>query len=154
MAEQRIETSIDINAPPKVVWSLLTDFAGMPSWNPFIKSISGELQTGSRLSVHIAPPGKVGMRFRPAVIAVRPERELRWLGHLLVSGLFDGEHYFLIEPTEQGVRFTHGERFSGILVGLMRGMLAATEDGFTAMNMALKERAEGQAQRVQNAGQN
>jgi hypothetical protein len=154
VAEQRIETTIDINAPPRVVWSLLTDFAAMPSWNPFIKSISGDLRTGSRLSVHIAPPGKAGMRFRPAVIAVRPERELRWLGHLLVSGLFDGEHYFLLEPIEKGVRFTQGERFSGILVGLMRGMLAATEDGFTAMNMALKERAEGQAQRVQNAGQN
>ncbi len=72
VAERRIETAIDINAPPKVVWTLLTDFAGMPSWNPFIQSISGELQTGSRLSVHIAPPGKVGMRFKPAVIAVRP----------------------------------------------------------------------------------
>ncbi len=150
MAEQRIETTIDINAPPRVVWSLLTDFAAMPSWNPFIKSISGDLRTGSRLSVHIAPPGKAGMRFRPAVIAVRPERELRWLGHLLVSGLFDGEHYFLLEPTEKGVRFTHGERFSGILVGLMRGMLATTEDGFRAMNMALKERAEGQVREVRN----
>jgi hypothetical protein len=47
MAERRIETSIEIEASPKKVWSILTDFAGMASWNPFIKSISGALTPGS-----------------------------------------------------------------------------------------------------------
>lgn len=70
----------------------------MPTWNPFIKAISGEPKTGSRLSVHIVPPGKSGMWFKPTVIAVRPEHELRWLGHLMVPGIFDGEHYFLLDP--------------------------------------------------------
>jgi len=51
MAEHRIETNIEINAPVGRVWALLTDFAGMPSWNPFIKSISGNLAQGARLSV-------------------------------------------------------------------------------------------------------
>jgi hypothetical protein len=144
MAEQRIETSIEIDAPPERVWSLLTDFAGMAAWNPFIKSISGELMPGSRLSVHIAPPGKAGMRFKPTIVTVRPGRELRWLGRLLLPGIFDGEHYFRLEPVGNRVRFIHGERFSGVLVGFMRGMLASTEDGFRAMNAALKERAESQ----------
>lgn len=142
MAEKRIETSIDINAPPERVWSLLTDFAEMPTWNPFIKSISGNLKPGSRLAVHIAPPGKTGMRFKPIVVAVRPEQELRWLGHLLIPGIFDGEHYFLLEEAGGRVHFTQGERFSGVLAGLMPGMLTATEGGFHAMNAALKERAE------------
>ena len=144
MAEQRIETSIEINAPPGRVWSLLTDFAGMPAWNPFIRAISGELKPGARLSVHIAPPGKSGMRFKPTVLAVQPERELRWLGRLLLPRLFDGEHYFRLEPAGAGVRFVHGERFSGILVGIMGGALSTTSGGFEAMNTALKERAEGQ----------
>jgi uncharacterized protein YndB with AHSA1/START domain len=55
MAERRIETSIEIEAPPEQVWAILTDFAGMAAWNPFIRSVSGALATGSRLSVHIAP---------------------------------------------------------------------------------------------------
>jgi hypothetical protein len=144
MAEHRIETNIDIGAPAERVWCLLTDFAGMAAWNPFIKSISGDLTPGSRLSVQIAAPGKAGMRFKPIVVSVRPLRELRWLGHLLLPGIFDGEHYFLLVPLGDRVRFTQGERFSGILVGLLRGTLAATEDGFKAMNAALKERAEKQ----------
>jgi uncharacterized protein YndB with AHSA1/START domain len=74
MVERRIETSIEIDAPPKRVWALLTNFALMPTWNPFIKSISGNLAKGARLSVHIVPPGKSGMHFHPTVLSVRPER--------------------------------------------------------------------------------
>src|SRR5437879_5998834 len=98
MAERRIEAAIEISAPPSRVWAVLTDFARMPAWNPFITSISGNLAQGARLSVRIAAPGKFGMRFKPTVMSVRPERELRWLGHLVVPGIFDGEHYFLLEP--------------------------------------------------------
>ena len=143
MAERHIETSVEINAPPARVWAVLTDFARMPAWNPFITSISGELAEGARLSVHIVPPGKSGMWFKPTVLSVRPEREFRWLGRLFVAGVFDGEHYFLIEPIGAGrTRLTQGERFSGFLVGFLGGALAATEAGFKAMNAALKQEAE------------
>jgi len=143
MAKRSIETEIDINAPTAQVWALLTDFARMPSWNPFIKSISGNLAQGAQLSVHITPPGSSGMRFKPTILSVRPERELRWLGHLLVPGIFDGEHYFLLEPIgDTRTRLTQGEKFSGLLVGLFGSALAATSAGFKAMNTALKQQAE------------
>jgi hypothetical protein len=143
MAERRIETSIEIAAPAKRVWSILTDFPAMTTWNPFIRSISGALTPGSTLAVHIVPPGKSGMRFKPTVLAVKPERELRWRGRLLLPGIFDGEHYFLLEQIGlDRTRLTHGESFSGILVGMFSGALSATQGGFEAMNAALKERAE------------
>jgi hypothetical protein len=143
MTERRIETAIEIDAPPSRVWTLLTDFARMPAWNPFIKSISGNLTQGARLSVYIVPPGKSRMRFKPTVLSVRPERELRWLGHFLFAGIFDGEHYFLLEPIgESRTKLRQGEKFSGLPVGLLSGTLSATEAGFTAMNTALKQQAE------------
>jgi len=143
MAERRIETDIEINASASQVWALLTDFARMPSWNPFIKSISGNLAQGARLSVRIVPPGSAGMNFKPTILTVRPERELRWLGHLFVPGIFDGEHYFLLTPIgENRTRFTQSEKFSGFLVGLLGSTLAATSAGFKAMNTALKQQAE------------
>ena len=144
MAKRHIETDIEINAPASQVWAILTDFARMPSWNPFIKSISGNLVQGARLAIHIAPPGSSGMHFKPTVLSVRPERELRWLGHLLVPGIFDGEHYFLLEPINEKnrTRLTQGEKFSGLLVGLLSGTLTATSAGFKAMNKALKQQAE------------
>ncbi len=82
------------------------------------------------------------MRLKPRVLAVRPEQELRWKGALFIPKLCDGEHYFLITPTGNGVRFVQGELFTGILVGLMRGALSGTQEGFKAMNAALKARAE------------
>jgi hypothetical protein len=62
---------------------------------------------------------------------------------LLFAGIFDGEHYFLLEPIgESRTRLTQGEKFSGLLVGVLSGTLSATEAGFKAMNTALKQQAE------------
>ena len=142
MFERHIETTIDIMAPPERVWEILTDFPAYPSWNPFIVSAYGEPTVGAWLEVHIQPKGKRALMFRPTVLVAEPDRELRWRGRMLLPGLFDGEHFFRIEDRSGTVHFVHGETFSGLLVGLVRGTLNATRSGFEAMNTALKERAE------------
>src|SRR5829696_6902491 len=117
MAERSIETRIDIDAPPSRVWEVLTDQQSVAIWNPFIRSMAGPLKEGGRLLVEIAPPNQRAMTFRPKVLRVVPDRELRWLGTLLIPGLFNGEHYFLLTPAgHEATRFTQGEKFSGILV--------------------------------------
>jgi hypothetical protein len=77
------------------------------------------------------------------VRAAEPTRELRWLGRLFVPGLADGDHRLALEPLKGGrSRFIQSERFSGLLVGLLRPTLATTQRGFEQMNQALKRRAE------------
>jgi hypothetical protein len=138
-----ISRSVEIDAPPDRVWRELVDTASYPSWNPFIKRLEGELREGERIEVEIEPPGGRAMTFKPTVTAVTANRELRWLGHLLVRGLFDGEHRFEIEDLGDGrSRLTQSERFAGMLVRPFGGTLAKTERGFEAMNRALKERVE------------
>jgi predicted N-acetyltransferase YhbS len=147
MAEQCVETTIRIAAPPERVWAILTDFARMPQWNPLIRSISGAVQPGARLSVMIALPGRRAMRFRPTVLVAEPSRELRWRGSLVLPGLFDGEHYFMLQVDEAGgTHLVHGEAFSGFLVGLAMhsAMRRATCEGFEAMNQALKRQVEAE----------
>jgi hypothetical protein len=141
-----IVTEVEIRASPDQVWRVLTDLPAHAEWNPFIRAISGPLQVGARLSVTVRPPGGNGMTFRPTVRVVSPGRELRWLGRLLVPGVFDGEHYFRLEPAgAAGTRVVHGERFSGWLVFLLRSSLdSGTRAGFEAMNQALKARVESQ----------
>jgi hypothetical protein len=146
---QMIETKIDIAAPPAAVWRILTDFAAMPAWNPFIRAIKGAAVPGSRLTVRIAPPGRSQMTFRPAVLIVDEPYELRWLGVVMNRRIFSGEHFFKLAAIGTGAtRFRHGEKFSGLLASLlMRGaILDATRQGFLAMNAALKERAERDSQ--------
>jgi hypothetical protein len=141
---RELRTEIEVAAAPERVWQVVSDFDAYPEWNPFIRSIEGDAEVGSQLSVRIEPPGARGMTFKPTVRAVEPTRELRWLGRLLLPGLFDGEHRLAIEPLDGGrSRFVQSERFNGLLVGLFGKTLAATERGFHDMNAALKRRAEG-----------
>jgi hypothetical protein len=69
---------------------------------------------------------------------------LRWLGQLVVPGVFDGEHRFRLEPLgPDRVRFVQEERFTGLLAPLiLRFIERGTRQGFEAMNSALKLRAE------------
>ena len=77
------------------------------------------------------------------MLETEPGKEIRWVGRVLVPGLFDGEHYFKIEPLEDGkVRFIQGEKFTGVLVPFMSGLIDSAKIGFEEMNVALKERAE------------
>jgi hypothetical protein len=139
----QLETQIEIAASVERVWSLLTDFASYPQWNPFIRSIEGHLEVGRRLNVFIQPPDSRGMHFKPTLLAVERNRELRWKGKLLMAGLFDGEHYFRIESAPGGATFHQGEIFSGVLVPFFRSSLeGATKQGFISMNEALKRKAE------------
>jgi hypothetical protein len=140
-----LHSEIEIDAPAERVWHLLTDFASYPQWNPFIHSIRGQPIRGEGLEVRIEPPGGRGMTFKPKVLNAEDNRELRWLGHLLVPGLFDGEHSFTIESLAKNrVRFVQREAFKGLLVPLLfAGSLETnTQRGFEQMNRALKERAE------------
>jgi hypothetical protein len=140
-----LHCEIDIAATPERIWSILTDLPAYPAWNPFIRSISGPIAKGQRLAVTVQPAGGKPMSFRPAVLLAAPNSELRWLGHFLVPGIFDGEHYFKIAAIGPGqIRFTQGEKFSGLLVGMLKASLErGTKAGFVAMNAALKARAEG-----------
>jgi hypothetical protein len=141
---KELHSQIDINASAERVWQLLTDFASYPQWNPFIRRISGKLSTGERLEVRLEPPESRGITLRPQVLTAEAKHQLRWLGHLFVPGLFDGEHTFVIQPLEEGrVRFVQREVFRGLLVPLFaRSLDNSTLRGFEEMNRALKERAE------------
>jgi hypothetical protein len=140
----RLLTEIEIDASPARVWDVLTDFAAYPDWNPFIRRIGGPVAVGARLETRIQPPGSRGMTLRPAILAAEPDHELRWLGHLGVPGLFDGEHGFRIERIgPERVRFVQEERLSGLLAPLLWRLIEGnTRQGFEQMNQALKVRAE------------
>lgn len=138
-----LNTEIRINAPAEKVWRILMDFEAYPTWNPFIREISGDHQKGGKLNVLMHPPHQKETRFRPVVQQSEPNRIFEWLGHLLIPGIFDGRHRFEIQEEEEGVRFIHSEKFKGILVSFIwKRLEGPTKAGFEAMNMKLKEIAE------------
>lgn len=141
---RHLVTQIDIAASPAQVWAVLTDFPAYPSWNPFIKSIEGRPDQEPRFRVRIQPPGQKAMDFRPKVVAWEAQKHFAWKSQWLMPGLFDGEHHFELQPLPNGhTRLIQHEYFSGILVPMMKKMLQThTRQGFEALNLALKDRAE------------
>ena len=138
-----IHTEIDISTPVEKVWEILTDFKNYPQWNPFIKNAQGNIREGEFLKVQIQPPGRNAMMFQPKVLKAGANQELRWKGKLLMPGLFDGEHSFLLkEISPQKTKFIHSEKFTGILVPLFKNVLKDSKRGFELMNEALKKRCE------------
>lgn len=137
--KKSLHTEIIINATPEKVWSVFTNFKEFPNWNPFVKSLTGEVKVGNKIKVDLP-----GMAFTPTVLAFEKSKEFRWLGHLLFKGLFDGEHCFqLIDNGNNTTTFIQSENFNGILVGLFSKKLdTETKAGFAAMNLKLKELCE------------
>ena len=141
---KELHSEIVIEASAERVWEVLTNFAAFPQWTPFIRTASGEIRTGQRLEVRMQPSGARAMTFKPKVLKLEPNRELRWRGQLWIGGLFDGEHIFTIEKITPGqVRFVQREEFSRILVPfLARSLDRDTKRGFEEMNQALKSQEE------------
>jgi hypothetical protein len=141
---KKITTQIEIDASVQDVWDILINFKDYSSWNPFIKHISGAASKGKRLKVIVHPEGGKAMTFTPTILKADEPTELRWLGKLLFSALFEGEHSFILEPLENNrTRLTHSESFKGLLVPIFWKTLdTGTRAGFEAMNQALKIEAE------------
>jgi hypothetical protein len=141
---KELSTEIVIKASPEKVWAVLADFENYSAWNPFIKSLTGEVKVGNTIMAKMYPPDASPMTFKPTVLAFEDNKELRWIGHLLFNGLFDGEHKFEIIDYGNGTTtFRQSEKFTGILVPLFAKQLDNnTKRGFELMNEKLKELAE------------
>lgn len=140
---REVTTSIWIDRPPADVWRVLVDTNAYRAWNPMIVRIKGDLRVGSVIEIDLGSSKSNAAVFHPTVQVVQPNHELRWLGHVGMPGIFDGEHRFQLVASGTGTRFVQSERFSGLLVGHLTGsLLDDTLNRMNAMNSALKQRVE------------
>lgn len=134
-----IKTQIQINATYQEVWAVLAKTEDYPNWNPFLKSLTGNLIAGEKIKIRL-----LGMSFKPVVQEVRIGKKFSWLGKLGFKGIFDGYHQFELKPNNEGTLFVHKESFSGFLTKwFMKNKSEETKKGFEEMNLALKNRVEG-----------
>lgn len=136
-----IDTSIDIDAPPSVVWDHLADLDSYPEWNPHVTAAEGDLREGATLHNRVERAGAKPREMRVTVTDVDPGRRLEWVGTAGFRWLFEGRHIMELEPLEgDRTRLHNREEVSGLL-----GPFVVTDEperDYEGMNEALKERVE------------
>lgn len=140
---KELRTEIEIQASPKKVWQVLTDLDKYPQWNPFIHHAVGKPEVGGKVDITFKSGSKDSTLHCTVVEAV-PNRKLSWQYHVILPGLWRGEHSFTIEPIGIDlVRFIDIEIFNGLLIPLQaKDIDKNSRRDFEAMDRALKARAE------------
>ena len=130
---------ITIRATADVLWSLLTDADRFPRWNSTISRIEGKIREGERLRLHV--PG-TSRTFTPTVSGVVPDQRMTWAGGF--TPIFKGVRTFVLKPRADGsTDFAMTERFSGLMLPLIKASLPDFGPVFERYAKDLKQAAEG-----------
>lgn len=135
-------TTKTIRADRKVIWRLLTDASGYPSWNTTVDRVDGTIALGERITVHakISP----GRAFPVRVAELVPEERMVWRGGMPL-GLFVGERTFTLEERGDGsVEFAMREEFRGLMAPLITRSIPDLQPAFEELAEALRRRAEAE----------
>ncbi len=129
-----------IRATPERIWSLLTDAARYPAWNPTVTKIDGRIAPGEKIALHVTiNPGRA---FPVTVATFDPPRRMVWKGGMPL-GLFVGERIFTLTPKADGlVDFSMRETFTGLLAPLIGRTLPDMKPAFDEFAASLKREAE------------
>ena len=137
------EVTVDIAAPPEIVWAIMTDAARWHEWTPSVTSIRlldvGPLRVGSR-ALFRQP------RFPPArwtVTALEPGRSFTWKSG--APGMWVHAHHSVV-PAPAGSRARLSVKYEGF-VGQLLGRLTRTiTERYLALERdGLKRRSEERA---------
>jgi len=139
-APVRGTAEIEVDAPPKVAWEVLTRFENWPNWNPDVKSMSfpGPLAPGTEFRWKAGPGTIVSTLER-----VEAPNYIAWRGRTLT---IDAYHEWWLEPRDGGTQVRTQESFSGLLARLLRRTLQKTldrslEDGLERLKREAERRS-------------
>ncbi|MEZ6033318.1 MAG: SRPBCC domain-containing protein [Planctomycetaceae bacterium] len=129
--------AIDIAAPPKTIWTLLTDVDCFKSWNSTIVDLTGKIAPGERLQLRstLSPE----RTFKLKVKQFEPPKRLSW-------GDAMGTRIFTLTPNStNGTRFTMSEKIGGPIFPLFARMIPPFDESFNQFARDLKTAAEEKA---------
>lgn len=126
-----------IAAQPEVLWSLLTDAKGYPTWNSTVISIDGEIAAGQEIELRSkVDPDRT---FELTVSTFDENHTLVWEDG---GGAFRGVRTFTLTPRGDGTtEFRMAEVFTGSMMGMIEGKLPDFRPSFDAFTADLAQAA-------------
>jgi uncharacterized protein YndB with AHSA1/START domain len=130
------ETAVTINiqADPAIVWTLLTNAADFPRWNSTVLSLEGEIKQGETIKLKSTLDEK--RTFTLKIKEFEPERRLAW-------GDRQGSRVYTIAKGEgDSITFTMTEKIGGLLFPMYGRFIPPFDESFEQFAADLKKEAE------------
>lgn len=126
--------SIEIQAPPAVIWALLTQAAYYPRWNSTVFALEGTVAEGEEIKLKSTLDPK--RTFKLKVKKFAPEKQMVW-------GDRQGNRIFTLTATGSGtVVFAMQEKIGGLLFPLYGRYIPPFDEAFEHFAADLKKEAE------------
>ncbi|REL37414.1 SRPBCC domain-containing protein [Thalassotalea euphylliae] len=116
LGNKSVKTEIEIEAPPVLVWQVLTDVASYQHWNPVFLYEKGDLKQGENIIYTVTenPAEQKSAKISARVKQVVPNKLLNQTGGLW--GIITFDHKYLLTKTERGTKVTIYEKYTGLYV--------------------------------------
>lgn len=137
---RRTSITVDIDAEPAIIWTLLTQAAHYPNWNSTVISIEGEIAPGQRIRLKstLAPTRTFSLKVK----------EVRTLERLVWGDAMGTRTYSLHAKGGDTTAFTMDERIGGPLFPLFARMIPSFDQSFEQFAADLKKAAEAMRRRA------
>lgn len=138
-----IERHLEIDAPPAVVWQVLTDFSRYPEWNLFLVGCRSSLVPGEPIELMV----KLGARAQPQrewMLEHQPGRRFAYQMKPVPLGALSSHRSHDVEALGAArTRYRSYFHLKGWLMSVVHALLRSRlEAGFAQMSEGLKQQAE------------
>ena len=139
-----ITHTLEIAAPSATVWSVITDLASYPAWNPFVVACTSTLEVGAPIAMRVRVFPLFAQPQREQILEHVPGRRLAYGIPIRPLGSLASRRSHEVTPiAPDRTRYVSHFELNGWLAPLVALLLGSRlRHGFTAMSAAIKTRAE------------
>lgn len=147
-----IEHVLDIDAPPAVVWEVLTDLPRYREWNPFVIECRSTLVPGDPIDLLVKLRAKPQNQREWMVENVAGKGFAYRMKPIPLGALSSRRSHELVDIGDGRTRYRSHMQLSGWLMPLVRALFGSNlQRGFSEMSAAVRSRSEqlaGERRRV------
>jgi hypothetical protein len=146
-----IEHDLPVDAPPDLIWEVVTDLARYPEWNPFVVACASTLAVGDPIAMRVRLFGRWAQPQRERILEHERGRRLCYgLPRSRIGALVSRRSHEVFARSDSRTRYVSRFELGGWLAPLVAMLLGnRLRAGFAAMSAGIAARAETLARRGQ-----